>query len=220
MLECGVIEGYFQQTDYDIVQKKFLLSAKISLILSIIFIFVINCISSFTILELGFGAYTIIGLALLWRYFYLTIKSSDVILFTQEGVNEQAKWVELYKYLKDETEIKRANADDLTLWENYLIYATAFGIAKHVVDAIKINAVKLNIENSSIINHHSFIHSRYRHGISRSFGRSLHISSRGGGFGGHGYGGGRRRRRWWRRPLKNNSINISLLIFMLFYYVF
>ena len=29
MLECGVIGGYFQQTDYDILQKKFLKSAKI-----------------------------------------------------------------------------------------------------------------------------------------------------------------------------------------------
>ena len=43
------------------------------------------------------------------------------------------------------------------------------------------------------ISYHSYIHSSSFHSTSRSFGRSLHTSSRGGGsFGGHGYGGGGR----------------------------
>ena len=200
-LECGVMEGYFTQTDYDVIQKKFIKSAKNSLIVSLILLTVVNFISSYTIFNLGYGAYTILGLVLLWRFFYLTQKSGDVILFSQLGVNEQRKWINLYNYLNNETEIKSSTASDLSLWEDYLIYATAFGIAKHVVGAIKIKENSINIDDSRIIHHHSYIHSRHRHSISRGFGRSLHTASRGGGFGGHGYSGGGRRRRRWRRPL-------------------
>ena len=88
------------------------------------------------------------------------------------------------------------------MWEKYLIYATAFGISEKVVNAIKIHPIKSNIDDSLILNRRSYIHSRRRRRLSRFFGRSIHVNSRGGGFGGSGYrGGGRRRRRWWRRPL-------------------
>ena len=81
---------------------------------------------------------------------------------------------------------------ELILWEQYLIYATAFGISEKVIKALKVHAVKLDIDTSPILTRHSYIHSRSFHRTSRSFGHSIHISSRGGGFGGHGYGGGGR----------------------------
>lgn len=51
--------------------------------------------------------------------------------------------------------------------------------------------MKLDIDTSPVLNHHSYIHSSSFHRTSRSFGHSIHTSSRG-GFGGHGYGGGGR----------------------------
>ena len=143
-------------------------------------------------MALSFGAYTILGIACLWKYFYLTSKASNLLLFTQYGVNEQAKWYGLYNFLNSDTLIKEKGVYDLPLWEKYLIYATAFGISEKVIKAIKIHAVELNIDNSPILNHHFYIHSRSFHRTSRAFGRSIHTSSRGGGFGGHGYGGGGR----------------------------
>lgn len=201
-LESGVMLGYFQQTDYDAPKKELNKSAKASLILALTLLIAVNGISYFTPMALSFGAYTILGIACLWKYIYLTSKSGNLVLFTQYGANEQAKWRGLYNYLNSDTLINEKEVHDLPLWEKYLIYATAFGISEKVVKAIKIHAKDLNIDSSPILNHHCYIHSTHFHTTSRSFGRSIHTSSRGGGFGGHGYGGGgRRRRRWWRRPL-------------------
>ncbi len=191
ILESGVMQGYFQQENYDVLTKQLLSSAKSSFIWSLITLLLVNGISYFTPLALGFGAYTILGIALFWKYFYLTIKSSQLILFTQYGVNEQAKWYGLYNFLNSDSLINEKEIPDLVLWEKYLIYATAFGISEKVINAIKINAVKLDIDTSPVLNHHSYIHSSSFHRTSRSFGHSIHTSSRG-GFGGHGYGGGGR----------------------------
>ena len=191
-LESGVMQGYYQSADYDIPKKKLEFSASGSLFFAIILLLPVNIISYFTPMALGFGAYTILGIALLWKYIYLKTKASNSLLFTQYGANEQAKWYGLYNFLNSDTLINEREVHDLVLWEKYLIYATAFGISEKVVKAIKINAVELNINNSPILNHNCYIHSSNFHRTSRSFGHSIHTSSRGGGFGGHGYGGGGR----------------------------
>lgn len=192
ILESGVMQGYFQSADYDAPKKELSKNAKSSLTLGLILLFVVNPISYFTPMALSFGAYTILGIAYLWKYFYLTSKASNSLLFTQYGVNEQAKWCGLYNFLNSDTLINEKEVHELPLWEKYLIYATAFGISEKVIKAIKIHAVELNIDSSPILNHHFYIHSRSFHRTSRAFGRSIHTSSRGGGFGGHGYGGGGR----------------------------
>lgn len=192
ILESGVMQGYFQSADYDAPKKELSKNAKSSLTLGLILLFGVNPISYFTPMALSFGAYTILGIAYLWKYFYLTSKASNSLLFTQYGVNEQAKWCGLYNFLNSDTLINEKEVHELPLWEKYLIYATAFGISEKVIKAIKIHAVELNIDSSPILNHHFYIHSRSFHRTSRAFGRSIHTSSRGGGFGGHGYGGGGR----------------------------
>lgn len=192
-LECGVMQGYFQSADYDTPKKELSKSIKSSGTLAFIWLILVNIISYFTPMALSFGAYTILGLAYLYKYFYLSTKASNAILFTQFGVNEQAKWIGLYNFLNSNTLINEKEVKDLVLWEKYLIYATAFGISEKVVNAIKINAVNLNIDTSLVLNRNSYIHTRHYHRTSRSFGHSIHTSSRGGGsFGGHGYGGGGR----------------------------
>ena len=202
ILESGVMQGYFQSAEYDIPKKELNKNAKFNFTLALILLFIVNPISYFTPMALGFGAYTIFGIACLWKYFYLTTKASNLLLFTQYGANEQAKWYGLYNFLNSDTLINEKEVYELPLWEKYLIYATAFGISEKVIKAIKIHAVELNIDNSPILNHHFYIHSRSFHRTSRAFGRSIHTSSRGGGFGGHGYGGGGRRWWWrWRWPL-------------------
>lgn len=191
-LENGVMQGYFQVTDYDSPQKELNESAKNSLTFGLILLIAVNGISYFTPMALSFGAYTILGIACLWKYIYLTAKASNSVLFTQYGANEQAKWYGLYNFLNSDTLMNEKEVHELPLWEKYLIYATAFGISEKVIKAIKIHAVELNIDSSPILNDRCYIHSRSFHRTSRSFGRSIHTSSRGGGFGGHGYGGGGR----------------------------
>ena len=192
ILESGVMQGYFQSADYDAPKKELSRIAKTSLILGLILLFVVNPISYFTPMALSFGAYAIFGIACLWKYFYLTLKASNSLLFTQYGANEQSKWYGLYNFLNSDTLINEKDVYDLPLWEKYLIYATAFGISEKVIKAIKIHAIELNIDNSPILNHNFYIHSRSFHRTSRAFGHSIYHSSRVHGFGGHGYGGGGR----------------------------
>lgn len=192
ILESGVTQGYFQSANYDVPQKDLNRSAKSSLVWGLILLIAVNGISYFTPMALSFGAYTILGLACIWKYIYLSSKASNSVLLSQYGVNEQAKWYGLYNFLNSDTLINEKEIHDLPLWEKYLIYATAFGISEKVIKAIKIHATEFNIDNSPILNHHCYIHSSNFHRTSRSFGRSIHTSSRGGGFGGHGYGGGGR----------------------------
>ena len=192
VLESGVMQGYFQSADYDLPKKELTHIAKSSLILGLLLLIVVNGISYFTPMALSFGAYTIFGIACLWKYFYLTSKANNLLLFTQYGANEQAKWYGLYNFLNSDTLMNEKEVYELPLWEKYLIYATAFGISEKVIKAIKIHAVELNIDNSPILNHHFYIYSSTFHRTSRALGRSIHTSSRGGGFNGHGYGGGGR----------------------------
>ena len=98
--------------------------------------------------------------------------------------------------INSDTLINEKEFHDLPLWEKYLIYATAFGISEKIVKAIKIHAVELNIQNSTILNSNCYVHSSHFHTTSRSFRNTFHSSS---GFS-HGYGGGGRGgggRRWW-----------------------
>ncbi|MBR5227295.1 MAG: DUF2207 domain-containing protein [Clostridia bacterium] len=190
-LENGVMQGYFQDVNYDAPKKELNKKAKTSLTWGIILLILVNVVSYFTPMALSFGAYTILGVICIWKYIYLTSKASNSVLFTQYGANEQAKWYGLYNFLNSDTLINEKEVHDLPLWEKYLIYATAFGISEKVIKAIKVHAVELNIDNSPILNHHCYIHSSNFHTTSRAFGHSIHTSSRG-GFSGHGYGGGGR----------------------------
>ncbi len=191
-LETGMMQGYFQSANYDSPKKELNSSANSALIIGLILLTVVNGISYFTPMSLAFGAYTILSIAFIWKYIYLSGKASNSVLFTQYGANEQAKWWGLYNFLNSDTLINEKEVHDLPLWEKYLIYATAFGISEKVIKALKIHAKEFNIDNSSILNNHCYIHSAHFHSTSRSLGRSIHTSSRGGGFGGHGYGGGGR----------------------------
>ena len=201
-LEIGLKENYFQQADYDLPKKKIKKLSLISFLLGIL-IFLINIGTYFTPIDLAFGSFIILGLAFIWRSAYFSLKSHEFVLLTQKGADEQAKWRGLFNFLNSDTLMKEKEIIELPLWEKYLVYATAFGISEKVIKAIKINAINVDLEKSSILNHNSFSTSHFYHVSMRSFGKSVHTissfhghySSYGGhgGFGGHGgYGGGGR----------------------------
>ncbi len=190
-LECGFMQGYFSQMDYDAEQKKFEKSGNLSFVLAIILLVFVNGFSYFTPMMLSLGAYTLLGITLLWRSAFLSMKAPDLVFFTPFGANEQAKWRGLYNFLNSNTLMNEREVHEIALWEKYLIYATAFGISEKVISAIKLHVNTLDIDTSPILHHQSYIHSSHFHSTSRGFGRSLHTSSRG-GFSGHGYGGGGR----------------------------
>jgi len=190
-LENGVMLGYFQETEYDTHKKELISSSKVSIGVAIACI-IIGIISGFTPVEFANGAYLIVAVTLIWKYFFDKEKADEFILFTQYGADEQAKWKGFYNYLKSDEFKEDKSRIDPKLLEKYLIYATAFGIADNVINTIKFRVDDQAMESSPILNRRFYIHSHNFHRTSRSFGHAIHTSARGGGFGGHGYGGGGR----------------------------
>ena len=192
-LEIGVVQGYFQQLKYDQPKKEIISLANIDLVFGLLIFILGNIISYFTPIGLAFGGYTILGITLIIKSIYLKTKAKNLVLLTQYGENELAKWRGLYNFLNSDTLINEKDINDLPLWENYLIYATAFGISNKVIKALQIHTTYLDTENSTILNSHSFGRSMHFHSSTSSFGHSIHGSSRSFGYGGHGgYGGGGR----------------------------
>ena len=70
IIESGVIQGYFSDGNYDMPKKEIDSTAKINLFSGLILLIVINLISYFTPMALGFGAYTILGITCIWKYIY------------------------------------------------------------------------------------------------------------------------------------------------------
>lgn len=147
-------------------------------------------------------------------YFIMTSKTRQL---TDKGLEEKAKWVGLKRYMEDFSLLNEKEVPDLKLWEKYLVFATAFGIADKVLKQLKIRYPELqNMDGYDYAYMHMLYHSSlndsflntlnnsvnkvYMGGMSAEAARSGYDGSNfssGGGFGGgfSGGGGGRRRRR-------------------------
>ncbi len=195
--DIGMKDKYFQTREFKKPQNEMRSLAKALLIIGILFITLVNLISYQTRMDYAFGAYFIFGICCLACSIYLKVRSRKYVLLTQFGEDEYAKWRGLYNFLKSDTLIHERTIIELPLWEKYLIYATAFGLSKKVIEAIKIRCPE--VTPSPILNN-SCYHSRSFHYSGRSFHSAVHTGSRsysgGGGYsggsGGFGYGGGGR----------------------------
>jgi len=168
----------------------YLFLASIFLIIFQIFITPIFFIFSAKLAFLYLKNYKIlIGLyVLVLLIIYLRTKtkySSLVVIFskwTKEGRLLNLKWSNFNKYITDFSEIKSHPPRAVILWDEYLIYATAFGTAKKVADTLKV--INVNTKN---LDAHIYFTITYTNSF-RSYRSSSTSSS--GGFGGGGFGGG------------------------------
>jgi uncharacterized membrane protein len=109
--------------------------------------------------------------------------------FTKKGRIINLKWQGFKKYITDFSDIKNHPPRHVILWEEYLVYATAFGISKEVVKNIKTILPQEYNTNTKLAVFSGFV-------VSNSFSKMNNISSsggssgRGGGFGGGAGGGG------------------------------
>ena len=131
---------------------------------------------------------------------------------TQKGIDEKEKWDGLKKYMEDFSMLDDKTVPELILWEKYLVYATAFGIADKVLKQLKIVYPQImddNFHSGTYLGlmyynnlNNNFIHS-LEHGVNSAYNGSVSAratydysnSSSGGGFGGGfssggGFGGG------------------------------
>lgn len=146
------------------------------------------------------------------------IIASKINQLTDKGLDEKAKWKGLKRYMEDFSLLNEREVPELKLWEKYLVFATAFGIADKVLKQLKIKYPELqNMDEYD----YAYMHMLYHSSLNDSFLNTLNTSvnkvymggmsaeaarngydgsnfSSGGGFGGGFSGGGGGRR--WRWP--------------------
>ena len=124
--------------------------------------------------------------------------TKSINIYSQEAIDEIEMWKGLKKFMSNLSEIDKKEIPEVVLWEKYLIYATAFGIADKVLKQLKLiypdfeNQVEVSTSTHVNLMLGSSIGNTISHSINSSMSSAYSSSSGGGG----GFsGGGRRRRR-------------------------
>lgn len=116
--------------------------------------------------------------------------------WTKQGRLYSMKWNNYKRFLEDYSLLKEYPPESIIIWEEYLVYATALGIADKVLKSLKKIVPEDIIQQSG----HSYMYVPYWYVMGTGF-RTLHTSayaaahpsssgSGGGGFGAGGAGGG------------------------------
>ena len=86
---------------------------------------------------------------------------------TQKGTNEQAKWKGLKKYMEDFSLLNEREVPELVLWEKYLVYATAFGIADKVISQLKVRYPEFTDEEYMMNSGYTYMYMMNRRNLDR-----------------------------------------------------
>lgn len=123
--------------------------------------------------------------------------TKKINVYTQKGIDESRKWKGLEKYMEKFSMLDKKEVPELVIWEKFLVYATAFGIADKVLEQLKI--VYPNIDETLDINTYTYMYFMMNTNFSSSFSNavstsisSTYSSGTGGGGGFSGGGGGGR----------------------------
>ena len=118
-------------------------------------------------------------------------------VLTQKGVDSQEQWNGLKKYMEDFSLLDKREVPELVIWEKYLVYATAFGIADKVIKQLKI--VYPNFEEmTNGINTYTYMYmmmntdfnTNFSNAIKTSISSSISSTYSSGSGGGGGFSGG------------------------------
>lgn len=130
---------------------------------------------------------------------------------TQKGTNEKEQWIALKNYMEEFSMIDEKSIPELVLWEKYLVYATAFGIADKVLEQLKVVYPQITDTDYMSGYGYAYMHLMYVAGGRIPFITTINTSvastynsvnyssgsGSGGGFsGGGGFGGGGGRNGW------------------------
>lgn len=192
-VNIGISQGYFQKAAYQMPRSDLKFKAKLYTIVGILLITLVNIISYQTHLDLAYGAFFILGIAFVISAIYIKKICKKYVLLTQFGEDEYVKWKGLYNFLNSETLMSERTAIELPLWEQYLVYSTAFGISDKVTEALKIRCPDLELSPMLRNPYYRSVSFRTTSSSFRSAAHYASYTARSGGYGGHGgYGGGGR----------------------------
>ncbi|MFP4461317.1 MAG: DUF2207 family protein, partial [Thermotogota bacterium] len=116
--------------------------------------------------------------------------------WTKEGLTYYRKWINLKKFLEEFSLMSEYPPDSVIVWEEFLVYATAFGIADKVEKALKKLVPREQWESQS---NHGLLYGAYGYGLGYNIGSVRNValqtvakssSGSGGGFSGGAGGAG------------------------------
>ena len=179
------------------IYKKY--SSSTSLFITILFFTIfITAIMISEVNTIVIGASAIVIISTIISMIMVGKAKKKVNIYTQKGVDEREKWKGLIKYMEDFSMLDEKEVPDIVLWEHFLVYATAFGIAEKVLKQLKV--VYPDLEQNLDVNTYTYMHIMLHTNFSSSFSNvistsmsSAYSSATGGGGGFSGGGGGGRR---------------------------
>ncbi len=193
IVNIGIDKQFYQKLSYDQAKNFLLKLAKTMLHFAFWVLILGSVIAWFASIGIAYGANFILAAALIFASSRIKKVAHKYILYTQYGEDECAKWVGLYNFLSSDTLMNERTYTEVAIWEKYLVYATAFGIAEKVTEAISIKCPEIN--ESPVLSNDYYRTTRFRHS-GHSFHRSVRIGTHtshrlgGGGYGGAGRGSG------------------------------
>jgi uncharacterized membrane protein len=111
--------------------------------------------------------------------------------FSKDGRVKNLQWTNFKRYITDYSLMKEHPPQHVILWEEYMVYATAFGVAKEVSKALKVVMPEEVSTNQQFAVYSAFAVSSFSTSTDySSSGGSGGFGGGGGGFGGGGGGGG------------------------------
>jgi uncharacterized membrane protein len=146
------------------------------------------------VMRVGLVVVTAVGLVLtMW----LATKHVLWVRRSKEGARLDARWQAFRRFLRDFSRLEEAPAISLVLWEQFLVYGIALGVAEDVLEAARLRAPEELHRSSSIYwygdqgygGHSSNAISGIERALTGSFRPPSSSTGGGGGFSGGGGGG-------------------------------
>ncbi|MGI6481918.1 MAG: DUF2207 domain-containing protein [Methanobacterium sp.] len=111
--------------------------------------------------------------------------------WTQEGVDFDAQWQAFKKYIQDFSQLKEYPPESVKVWNHYLVYATALGVADKVKKVMELSLPSDQLESSNLYMFHYYGgYAILSSGLSTGMSTATSDSGGSGGVGGVGGGSG------------------------------
>ncbi|MFA5303710.1 MAG: DUF2207 domain-containing protein [Candidatus Nanoarchaeia archaeon] len=128
--------------------------------------------------------------------FLNVIGSLSLGKWTSKGRVFERKWAAFKKYLNDYSLLSQHAPQSIVIWERFLVYAIALGVADNVINVMRLKVSDISSSNLRGVYYSPMFYSSFKNSLTFSSMRSSSSSGHGmggghGGFGGgHGGGGG------------------------------
>ena len=92
---------------------------------------------------------------------------------TQKGENEKEEWEALKRYMENFSLLDEREVPELVLWEKYLVYATAFGIADKVLSELKVKYPEIVDVDGNFYSNYTYMYMMSRYNFDRMMGNGI-----------------------------------------------